>query len=315
MSTFSSSLHLHSQPHLPSLLYTLVPWFHHVSIKKIWCSNTPDSNGLHPWEEHAMEKFDTDCFVWHRKPANPKLVDGIGVVTIYPSDISMHYCLQDPVSREFQVLYIHDLELHWTKIIVAIHSNIITACYVPEVDAYGVHHHDGPMTVEWFQGMVLQFEVQNGKLFWAGLEVSELVEDFKWKVSAMLPTVIDDFNLANYTTEWLIEAVHHHFQLWHLDSYNHALAMHWPSLMILIPLPYSPPLSHLLVLILLLKFKILPFIHLPLLLLLSLLSYDLLPLVTIMVLPTPPLLWLHYFSFYSIFWPCPLWWFRGQNLN
>ncbi|KAJ3792469.1 hypothetical protein GGU11DRAFT_760742 [Lentinula aff. detonsa] len=70
--------------------------------------------------------------------------------------------------------------------------------------------------------MVGQFEVIEGRLLQRGLEVCEQVEDFEWKVYAMLPVVVDDFDLGKFTSETFVECVRDNFHIWHLDSTNRA---------------------------------------------------------------------------------------------
>ncbi|KAE9387218.1 hypothetical protein BT96DRAFT_948530 [Gymnopus androsaceus JB14] len=199
--------------------------FHRPSSRRIRLSNSHDSAGFHPWSDYlATQNRNEQPFIWRREVSSVfGVVDEIGTVTTYPADLTLRYAFKHPTTGIQKVLYVRDPELRWSEIVASVRSDIVPARYVPAVGEEGEKR--GPMTEEWFRNMVKQFEVTGGRLLRRGLEVCEQVEDFEWKVYAMLPTVVDDFDLGNFTPETLVECVRDNFHVWHLDSLNRASAI------------------------------------------------------------------------------------------
>ncbi|KAJ3991200.1 hypothetical protein F5050DRAFT_1812814 [Lentinula boryana] len=194
-------------------------------FRRIHFSNSPDSDGFHPWSDYLInQNRHEQPFIWRRRiPTTSGLVDEVGTITTYPADLTLRYAFKHPTTGVCKVLYVRDPELRWSEIVAGVRSNIVPARYVPGVGEDG--RKKGPMTEEWFRSMVGQFEVVEGRLLRRGLEVCEQVEDFEWKVYAMLPAVVDNFDLGKFTSETLVECVRDNFHLWHLDSINRASAI------------------------------------------------------------------------------------------
>lgn len=203
-------------------------------------SNTLDKYGFHPWNEYGLQDIHTNRFMHKTLPPkhiNNTLVDYAGFATSFPCDLALRWIFQSPEDGETKVIYARDTELRWTEIIAGARSGFVPTRYVSRVAEDGSIK--GPMTREWFIDMVSQFEVNSdNKLTREGLEVCMDPVDFEWKAIIMLEQTIDNFDLAFYTPDRLVNTVRKTFQLWHLDSYNRACAI-IDSFNAVSPLPFD----------------------------------------------------------------------------